>query len=214
MENNVILQARWLNSIDMRTHLIAQVLRESEDDIHQTLDEELDAVRAVEKHYRSEEWPNVLASIKEWQNEFPIEWRIAVRKDYVRERIEKVREAFYRECKEIAPDTTGLTVFAEKRAASFERQLNRLGMEAKILTGKAEGLTPEKIASARNHPISDFIQSRQGMTKCPFHLDKSPSLDVRKNFYYCYGCGAHGDVIDLVMKTKNLSFKEAVTLLS
>lgn len=214
MEKNVILQARWMNSIDMRTPLIAQVLRESEDDIHATLDEEMIAAREIEKQYRAEEWPMVLTSIKEWQEEFPLQWRIATRKDYIRERIAKVRDLFYQECKELAENVTGLTFFAEKRATTLERMLNRLGMEAKILTGKAEGLTPEKIAEARKHPITDFIQTRQGMTKCPFHLDKSPSLDVRKNFYYCYGCGAHGDVIDFVMKTKNLSFKEAVTLLT
>ncbi len=36
------------------------------------------------------------------------------------------------------------------------------------------------------------------MTRCPFHDDRHPSLKLNPDFYYCFGCGAKGDVIDLV----------------
>lgn len=47
---------------------------------------------------------------------------------------------------------------------------------------------------------------------CPFHNEKTPSFYVNddKQFYHCFGCGAHGSVIDYVMRHDNLSFPESV----
>jgi DNA primase len=47
---------------------------------------------------------------------------------------------------------------------------------------------------------------------CPFHQEKSASFYVNddKQFFHCFGCGAHGDVIGFVMRYENLSFVEAV----
>ena len=46
---------------------------------------------------------------------------------------------------------------------------------------------------------------------CPFHDEKTPSFNVvpNKQFYHCFGCGAHGDVIDFVVDYAGVSFKEA-----
>lgn len=51
---------------------------------------------------------------------------------------------------------------------------------------------------------------------CPFHNEKSPSFYVNddKQFYHCFGCGAHGDVIGFVMQNNNLSFVEAIESLA
>lgn len=51
---------------------------------------------------------------------------------------------------------------------------------------------------------------------CPFHREKSPSFYVNdeKQFYHCFGCGAHGDVFGFVMQHDNLSFPEAQELLA
>ncbi|AWI03335.1 DNA primase [Clostridium drakei] len=51
---------------------------------------------------------------------------------------------------------------------------------------------------------------------CPFHHEKTPSFSVSvdKQIYKCFGCGEAGNVITFVMKTKNLSFPEAVKLLA
>lgn len=52
--------------------------------------------------------------------------------------------------------------------------------------------------------------NRAGFIKCPFHNgDNSPSLKVYKDSFYCFGCGASGDVFSFVEKMDNLSFKEA-----
>lgn len=46
---------------------------------------------------------------------------------------------------------------------------------------------------------------------CPFHSDSAtPSLTVKDNRFYCFGCQAHGDAIDWLQRTENLSFAEAV----
>ncbi|MCC7304866.1 MAG: DNA primase [Alphaproteobacteria bacterium] len=51
---------------------------------------------------------------------------------------------------------------------------------------------------------------------CPFHKEKSPSFYINddKQFYHCFGCGAHGDVIEFVMQHDNLSFIEAIETLA
>jgi DNA primase len=47
---------------------------------------------------------------------------------------------------------------------------------------------------------------------CPFHNEKTPSFTVsgEKQFYYCFGCGAHGNAIDFLIEHDHLSFPEAV----
>ncbi len=51
---------------------------------------------------------------------------------------------------------------------------------------------------------------------CPFHNEKSPSFSVSpaKQMYYCFGCGAGGNVITFVMEYENYSFSEAFKVLA
>ncbi len=51
---------------------------------------------------------------------------------------------------------------------------------------------------------------------CPFHNEKSPSFSVSpgKQMYYCFGCGAGGNVITFIMEYENLTFQEAVKMLA
>ena len=51
---------------------------------------------------------------------------------------------------------------------------------------------------------------------CPFHNEKSPSFSVsgHKQIYYCFGCGAGGNVISFIMNYENYTFPEAVKLLA
>ncbi|MBM6716732.1 DUF4316 domain-containing protein [Gemmiger formicilis] len=51
--------------------------------------------------------------------------------------------------------------------------------------------------------------SRSGMACCPFHDDRHPSLKLNEDYFYCFGCGATGDVIDFTARLYNLSPKEA-----
>lgn len=51
---------------------------------------------------------------------------------------------------------------------------------------------------------------------CPFHNEKSPSFSVSgsKQMYYCFGCGAGGNVYSFLMNYENMSFPEAVKVLA
>jgi DNA primase len=85
-------------------------------------------------------------------------------------------------------------------------------------------LTPFLQSLRERHVISDVIRPHVKLTRkgrnysglCPFHKEKSPSFTVNdeKGFFYCFGCGAHGDIFDFVMQKQNMPFMEAVELLA
>jgi DNA primase len=68
--------------------------------------------------------------------------------------------------------------------------------------------------------IVELVDSRVRLKKagrnhqacCPFHNEKSPSFTVSqdKQFYHCFGCGAHGNVISFLMEYDRLEFPEAI----
>ena len=51
---------------------------------------------------------------------------------------------------------------------------------------------------------------------CPFHSEKTPSFTVYPGTqsFYCFGCGAGGDVINFVMRTENLDYVSAIETLA
>lgn len=59
-------------------------------------------------------------------------------------------------------------------------------------------------------------RGRNYVCLCPFHSEKTPSCTVypENQSFYCYGCGAGGDVITFAMKIENLSYIEAVKFLA
>lgn len=68
--------------------------------------------------------------------------------------------------------------------------------------------------------ISDFVTLKKtGRTHkglCPFHNEKTPSFVVNeeKKFFYCFGCGASGDVFAFLMKHEQVGFQEAARTLA
>ena len=87
---------------------------------------------------------------------------------------------------------------------------------------------PESVASRidrvkRSHSLDLTAQdmgielTRRGslsVALCPLHSERRPSFTLYPNQrYYCYGCGQHGDVIDLVAQVQRLDFPEALDLL-
>ena len=56
--------------------------------------------------------------------------------------------------------------------------------------------------------------SRNGMVCCPFHADRTPSMKLNEDYFYCFGCGASGDVIDLAAKLFSLSGYDAAKKLA
>ena len=72
------------------------------------------------------------------------------------------------------------------------------------------------IQMLRDLPIGEVAErlglqvNGRGQCLCPFHDDHHPSMALgRHNQYRCFVCDAHGDVIDLVMKVADKSFREA-----
>ena len=50
---------------------------------------------------------------------------------------------------------------------------------------------------------------KHGFMRCPFHADRTPSLKLYGDHFHCFGCGAHGDVIDLTAGLLGCSKSEA-----
>jgi len=94
--------------------------------------------------------------------------------------------------------------------------------------GTAVSVTPGTIdvaAIRADFPIEDVVRAAgvelratgQGFTGCcPFHDDSTPSLSVGgvPDRFTCFGCGAHGDVIDFVQRLHGLTFVDAVRSLT
>ena len=70
-------------------------------------------------------------------------------------------------------------------------------------------VTPRMAAERYGLPI------QQGsMVCCPFHADRTPSMKLNEDYFYCFGCGASGDVIDLAARLFSLSGYDAVKKLA
>ena len=85
----------------------------------------------------------------------------------------------------------------------------------------AEHIPEAIVREARERrPLSEIARSFVALKRagsewaapCPFHNEKTPSFFVndRKGFYHCFGCGAHGDAIALLMQLGRRSFHDAV----
>src|SRR6516164_318944 len=69
--------------------------------------------------------------------------------------------------------------------------------------------------------IGEYVRLRKSSAYrytglCPFHSEKTPSFSVHasKQFYHCFGCHAHGDVLKFVMEIEGVSFYEALKSLA
>ncbi len=70
-------------------------------------------------------------------------------------------------------------------------------------------VTPRMAAERYGLPI------RQGGMVCfPFHADRTPSMKLNEDYFYCFGCGASGDVIDLAARLFGLSGYDAAKKLA
>ena len=59
-----------------------------------------------------------------------------------------------------------------------------------------------------------MVPNRAGFVQCPFHAgDRTASMKIYKDSYYCFGCGATGDIFAFVQNMDNCDFKTAFTIL-
>jgi hypothetical protein len=122
----------------------------------------------------------------------------------------------------IAREVKKLTI--EQKLGQQIRTLRRLTsrQEAKNNPAAAAGtITDEMIAKAKEFPIEDMYDGRLRKVGertytglCPFHNEKTPSFQIKKNRFTCYGCNAFGDAIDFYQKINRASFASAVRTLA
>ena len=108
---------------------------------------------------------------------------------------------------------------------TYEKHLYRLKRQLAFLKNKRTPLVnfQIKLDKARVYPIYELARDklelrqvgRKFVALCPYHDERTPSfyLYPETNTFHCYGCGAHGDVINLTQQLHGLDFKEAVGLL-
>lgn len=71
----------------------------------------------------------------------------------------------------------------------------------------------------RNHPMPEVVRqygieiNRAGFCRCPFHTEKTASMKIYAQSFYCFGCGVGGDVIDFVRLYERCDFKTAFRML-
>jgi hypothetical protein len=106
-----------------------------------------------------------------------------------------------------------------------DRELSRFKRYSQILNPSKKYIPnfQEKIETAKNYPIyeiaSRYVELRQSGKNytglCPFHNEKHSSFYIytESNTYHCFGCQAHGSVINLVMELHGVDFKNAVEIL-
>lgn len=119
--------------------------------------------------------------------------------------------------------------------ALLEAEINQLAKQLHLLTQTVHKhqqhiaknddgnslFSPSKIEEARAFPLVNLFErdgkvlKRSGMnfmTHCPFHDERTPSCHIytSENQYHCFGCEAHGNSIDYMMKLHNMTFRDAV----
>jgi len=144
----------------------------------------------------------------------PLEWAIERRTSYLNSEIK-----YYKEHQKYMVYMLSGSSFTTK-----EFIMQSIGDSAKTIQGykrelytithhediKKGDITGDMIAHAKDYPIENLIEVKRNMAKCINHSESHPSMNCKNNFAYCHACGWTGDVIDIVMKTENLSFVEAV----
>ncbi len=86
-------------------------------------------------------------------------------------------------------------------------------------------ISPRFLETLRNKvSLVEIVSRRVKLTRrgsryvglCPFHKEKTPSftVDEEKGFYYCFGCGAGGDVFRFLIQSEKITFKEALQILA
>lgn len=113
-----------------------------------------------------------------------------------------------------AYETKRLVLLERLRNATTDIEKQERLTHYKLFTNRLSSLPPEQIERARNYPLKDLLNTNKNIAKCPFHDDRTASLNIKNNFYHCHGCNLSGDTIDFIMKRDGFTFKEAVLKLS
>jgi CHC2 zinc finger len=184
---------------------IATALNEPEQEMWEYLEDLNRELNRYEKE-RQDYLPTLHKELQEFKEEVPREERKNMRLSHLEHEYKTALSDFEKACIDLAEQKTDDT----EKAEQAEKKIKQVTFSTKIVLGYDEGITKDQIEKAREYPIGNLIESKRNMTKCPFHTDKTASMYLKNNFFHCFGCGANGDTIDLLMRRDGLSFKEAV----
>lgn len=167
--------------------------------------------------------PEVQKSIYEFKEEIGDEGR-QMRLRYLNERLCELNselQEIYRDYQRATRDDSPYIERAliaypiphlEKESKTLEREVNFIVKDSRETNGK---ITSEMIERAKEFPIENLIEVNRGkVALCPFHDDHNPSMSIKNNRFYCFGCSQKGDVIEFVMRRDGFSFREAVKFLN
>jgi hypothetical protein len=87
------------------------------------------------------------------------------------------------------------------------QRLTEKTLQIDVRDAKA-GLTAKKVLELYGRNI------KMNKTHCIAHKDEHPSMHVYEKNVYCFSCGYHGDVVDMVMRLENTDFKSALKRLA
>ncbi len=93
--------------------------------------------------------------------------------------------------------------------ATHPQEGQRVSMAESVFEAVKQSVTVQEAAQMYGIEVN-----RSGMACCPFHDDKNPSMKLNEEYFYCFGCGATGDVIDFTARLYNLTPKEAAEKLA
>lgn len=101
------------------------------------------------------------------------------------------------------------------KSQNRSQDIIRLLAEFNALDDRRVELTPQQVLKAKSCPIRGILGvDRVGNISCPFHEDKKPSFQIKKNnTFTCFSCQVFGDSIDLYQRIHNCDFRTAVTML-
>jgi len=105
-----------------------------------------------------------------------------------------------------------MKLYLKNKDKNVLKELNKVRVEYKYRFEKEKNdrISDRDIEVARETPLSNFVEVKNGFALCPFHNDKTPSLKIDKNLFYCFACNEGGDTIKFIMKTKDMKFPTAI----
>mgnify|MGYP000857425637 CR=1 FL=1 len=109
----------------------------------------------------------------------------------------------------------------EAQIVTLERDIRHIDFALKIHSGvHKEGeyeVLFEKAKQLSMKHVYELVtgeQVKRSNVRCVFHNERTPSMKIYEDSFHCFGCGAHGDMIDFVQRKNNCSHKEALEFLS
>ena len=215
----------WLRLLEMGGGFSPAEIKELEEIDEQAIATEKEA----KEYYYSVELPKVNAAVEEFVNyakEKNPEWVRKTRTDSLKDALAVINEriaAGYRlyseQKKKDIPYFLRAAFFELVNIPKLEEKRKRTQSEIYFLTHGKPGknmVDRAEIERALNYPFERLIEPRKRLrpgeffSLCPKHNEKRPSLYVKNNWCWCFGCGYSADTIQFLRDRDNLSFPEAV----